>query len=73
MTRFADIYLKVVKARTLRDDIAVEELPVSVQEALQQDVAKQEACMSAMRKDKERAMERLTKMKEQLAAARRLS
>lgn len=73
MTKFVDIYLRVTKAKTLRDEIAAEELPVDIQEDLQYKTVIRDITVSVMRLDKERALERLSKIKDQLAAARRFN
>jgi lipid A disaccharide synthetase len=70
MTKFVDIYLRVVKKKTALDDIVVEELPVGIQRDIQENKVQERLQRMLKDRDKERAQERLDRIQEQLRKVR---
>lgn len=70
MTKFVDIYLRVVKKKTALDSIVAEELPVGIQRDLQENKVQERLQKMLRDRDKERAQERLDRIQEQLRKVR---
>ena len=68
MSKFADLYLQVVRRSTLHDSISVTDLPLGIQRELQENIARDNHKVVVMLRDRRTATSKLLALKKQLAA-----
>jgi len=71
MSKFADIYLRVIKLKTLKDDISVTNLPDTIKQDIEMSEQNKAVIKAIRDADTQRAKQKLLIIRQQLAIARK--